>query len=101
MVPVFEEDITVFPQEFVQSLSMVNAAAGDAGVEFEIVFEEISDDRDLAMLAGQLRKLSKDKTFQKFLQESTMVKEEPVVEEEVAVEEEVPADIDAMFAGRM
>ena len=99
--PEFEEDITIFPQEFVQSLNMVGAAAADAGVEFEIVFEDIADDRDLAMLAGQLRTLAKDRAFQRFLQESTLVEEEPVVEEEVVVEEEIPTDMDAMFAGRM
>ena len=97
--PEFEEDITIFPQEFVQSLNMVGAAAADAGVEFEIVFEDIADDRDLAMVAGQLRKLAKDKTLQKFLQESTLVEEEPVVEEEVVVEE--PIVEDEFFAGRM
>jgi len=99
--PEFEEDITIFPQEFVQSLNMVSAAAADAGVEFEINMEEITDDRDLAIVAGQLRKLAKDKTLQKFLQESTMVEEEPVVEEEVVEEPVMEADIDAMFAGRM
>ena len=80
---------------------MVGAAAADAGVDFEIVFEDIADDRDLAMLAGQLRTLAKDRAFQRFLQESTMVEEEPVVEEEVVVEEEIPTDMNAMFAGRM
>ena len=97
--PEFEEDITIFPQEFVQSLNMVGAAAVDAGVDFEIVFEDIADDRDLAMLAGQLRTLAKDRAFQRFLQESTLVEEEPVVEEEVVVEE--PIVEDEFFAGRM
>ena len=99
--PMFEEDITIFPEEFVSSLTMVKSAADDAGVDFEINMEEISDDRDLAMVAGQLRKLSRDKTFKRFLEANTLMPEEEVVEEEVVVEEEAPVDIDAMFAGRM
>ena len=99
--PMFEEDITIFPEEFVSSLTMVKSAADDAGVDFEINMEEISDDRDLAMVAGQLRKLGRDKTFKRFLEANTLMPEEEVVEEEVVVEEEAPVDIDAMFAGRM
>tara|TARA_R110002110_G_scaffold129341_2_gene309450 strand:+ start:809 stop:1276 length:468 start_codon:yes stop_codon:yes gene_type:complete len=97
--PEFEEDITIFPEEFVTSLSMVKSAADDAGVDFEINMEEISDDRDLAMIAGQLRRLGKDKTLKKFLEANTLMPEEEVVEEEVVTEE--PVDMDAMFAGRM
>ena len=98
--PEFAEDIAVFPQEFVAALSMVRSAAEDAGVGFDLEFAEITDDRDLAILSGKIRKLGKDKTFQKFLEDSTLMPEEEVVVEEV-VEEEVPVDdIDAMFAGR-
>ena len=68
---------------------------------FDLEYAEITDDRDLAILAGKIRKLGKDKTFQKFLEDSTLMPEEEVVVEEV-VEEEVPVDdIDAMFAGRV
>ena len=99
--PEFAEDIAVFPQEFVAALSMVRSAAEDAGVGFDLEYAEITDDRDLAILAGKIRKLGKDKTFQKFLEDSTLMPEEEVVVEEV-VEEEVPVDdIDAMFAGRV
>ena len=99
--PEFAEDIAVFPQEFVAALSMVRSAAEDAGVGFDLEYAEITDDRDLAILAGKVRKLGKDKTFQKFLEDSTLMPEEEVVVEEV-VEEEVPVDdIDAMFAGRV
>ena len=65
--------------------------------------QSIVDDRSLMMVAGQLRKLSKDKTFKKFLESnSIMGEDEP--EAEVVVEQEVvatPQDMDAMFAGRM
>ena len=99
--PEFAEDIAVFPQEFVAALSMVRSAAEDAGVGFDQEYAEITDDRDLAILAAKIRKLGKDKTFQKFLEDSTLMPEEEVVVEEV-VEEEVPVDdIDAMFAGRV
>lgn len=99
--PEFEEDITIFPEEFVTSLDMVATAAADAGVDFELDMQSIRDDRDLAMVAGQLRNLAKDKTFKKFLESNTIMGDEEVVEEEVAVEEPMPEDMDAMFAGRM
>jgi len=101
--PEFEEDITVFPEDFVRMLDMVASAASDAGVDFELDMQSIVDDRSLMMVAGQLRKLSKDKTFKKFLESnSIMGEDEP--EAEVVVEQEVvatPQDMDAMFAGRM
>lgn len=101
--PEFEEDITVFPEDFVRMLDMVASAASDAGVDFELDMQSITDDRSLMMVAGQLRKLSKDKTFKKFLESnSIMGEDEP--EAEVVVEQEVvatPQDMDAMFAGRM
>tara|TARA_Y100000004_G_scaffold186847_1_gene238869 strand:+ start:4255 stop:4728 length:474 start_codon:yes stop_codon:yes gene_type:complete len=101
--PEFEEDITVFPEDFVKMLDMVASAASDAGVDFELDMQSITDDRSLMMVAGQLRKLSKDKTFKKFLESnSIMGEDEP--ETEVVVEQEVvatPQDMDAMFAGRM
>ena len=101
--PEFEEDITVFPEDFVRMLDMVASAASDAGVDFELDMQSIVDDWSLMMVAGQLRKLSKDKTFKKFLESnSIMGEDEP--EAEVVVEQEVvatPQDMDAMFAGRM
>jgi hypothetical protein len=101
--PEFEEDITVFPEDFVRMLDMVASAASDAGVDFELDMQSITDDRSLMMVAGQLRKLSKDKTFKKFLESnSIMGEDEPATE--VVVEQEVvatPQDMDAMFAGRM
>jgi len=100
--PEFAEDIAVFPQEFVAALSMVRSAADDSGVGLEMEFTEITDDRDLAILAGKIRKLGKDKTFQKFLEDSTLMPEEEVVVEEEVIVPEAPADdIDAMFAGRV
>jgi|TARA_R100000084_G_scaffold108575_2_gene71600 hypothetical protein len=99
--PMFEEDITIFPQEFVSSLTMVKSAADDAGVDFDIDMEEISDDRDLAMVAGQLRKLGRDKTFKRFLEANTMMPEEEEVEVEIEVEAGDDTDMDEFFAGRM
>ena len=98
--PEFEEDITIFPEEFVVKLQMVGAAAADAGVDFDFNPAEIGDDRDLAILSGRLKKLGKEKTFKKFLEDNTLVPEEEVVEETV-VEEEAPVDVEAIFAGRM
>ena len=77
-------------------------AANDAGVDFDLDFEEIKDDRDLAMVAGKLSKLAKDKTFKRFLESNSLRPEE--TEEETVVEEEtveMPADMDEMFARRM
>ena len=100
--PEFAEDITVFPQEFVTALSMVKSAADDSGVGLELEFTDITDDRDLAIIAGRLRELAKSKEFMKFLEENTLVpEEEVVVEEEVLVPEAPVEDMEAMFAGRV
>jgi hypothetical protein len=100
--PEFAEDIAVFPEEFVRALSMVRSAAEDAGVGFDLEYAEITDDRDLAILAGKVSKLGKDKTFRKFLEDSTLMPgEEVLVEEEVIVPEPPVEDMEAMFAGRV
>ena len=98
----FAEDITVFPPEFVTALSMVKSAADDSGVGLEIDFAEITDDRDLAIVAGKLRELANSKEFKKFLEDNTLTPDDEVVGEgEVVVEEAAPEDMEAMFAGRM
>ena len=100
--PEFAEDITVFPEEFVTALSMVQSAAEDSEVGLELEFAEIKEDRDLAIIAGRLRKLGQSKEFQKFLADYSLTPEDEVmVEEEVVVEEAPVEDIEAMFAGRV
>ena len=100
--PEFEEDITIFPEEFVVKLQMVGSAAADAGVDFDFNPAEIEDDRDLAILSGRLKKLGKEKTFKKFLEDNTLIPEEEVVEETVVQEEPTPTtDVEAIFARRM
>ena len=100
--PEFAEDITVFPEEFVTALSMVQSAAEDSEVGLELEFAEIKDDRDLAIIAGRLRKLGQSKEFQKFLADNSLTPEDEVmVEEEVVVEEAPVEDIEAMVAGRV
>ena len=100
----FEEDQTMLPREFVEKMMMVSTAAGDADVDFDISIDDISDDRDLALVAGKLSKLAKDRDFKRFLEASTLPGQTDVVEEPMPEEpmpEEAPVDIDAMFAGRM
>lgn len=100
----FEEDQTMLPQDFVEKMMMISSAAGDADVDFDISIGDISDDRDLALAAGKLSKLAKDKDFKRFLESSSLpgTKEEPMEEPmEEAMPKKEPVDMDAMFAGRM
>ena len=102
--PMVEEDMTMFPEDLVDKLMMIDMATEDADVDFDISIGDISDDRDLALVAGKLTKLAKDRDFKRFLQSDSMTGDEEVIEEEVTVEEmpeEEPMDMDAMFAGRM
>jgi len=66
--PSFEEDITVFPGEFVDAIEMVNQIATDVGLDDMIVdVTVIGDDTDLAQAAGQLKSLAKSREFKQFL----------------------------------
>lgn len=85
LYPTFSEDITVFPPEFVDVMMGIASVASDAGIDAPFNLSEIQDDRDLAMLAGQVAQLADDEKLLDFIA-GQGGQEEPVAEE-VAVEE--------------
>ena len=102
--PVFEDDIEVFPIEFVQQFEMVNAALTDAGMDDLIIdLTVVGDDKDLSLLAGQLASLAADKDFIRFLkQQAPPAPTEEVVEVEETIETpEMTEDVDALMMQRM
>lgn len=66
--PKFTADVTVFPADFVRGLSMLADAAQQAGVQANIELGNVTEDRDVLLLAGAVEKLAKDKTFIKKMQ---------------------------------
>jgi hypothetical protein len=103
--PVFEEDIEVFPMEFVNYFDMINMALNDAAMEDMVIeLETIADDKDLARLTGQLKAIAKNGDFKRFMKNQyrgAAPVEEEVVEEvpmEMAPMEE---DMDNLFMERM
>lgn len=78
--PEFSGDVTEFPPEFIRLLSMLSDAAGEAGTSVTIEMSGIEDDRDVAMLASQVKKLAQDPAFQKAMSGGAQVE----VEAEVA-----------------
>ena len=98
------EDQMEFPVDLTTKLSMIEKAAKDARVDFSIDFENIKDDRDMDILAGQLDVLSQDKDFKRYLADSTIVSEmeKPMPEaEQEEPKETSDEDIDKMFQSRM
>ena len=84
LYPMFSEDITVFPPEFVDVLMGIADIASQAGIETPFDLSDIQDDRDLAMLAGQVGQLVQDEKILDFI--AGQGAEEPVAEE-VTMEE--------------
>lgn len=84
LYPTFSEDITVFPPEFVDVLMGIADIASQAGIETPFDLSDIQDDRDLAMLAGQVGQLVQDEKILDFI--AGQGAEEPVAEE-VTMEE--------------
>ena len=104
--PVVEvgDDTTMFPVDLTTKLTMIDKAAKDARVDFDIDFDSITDDRAVQMLAGELDILAADKDFKRYLQDNTLLEDMPVVEEESVIEEEPEAsneDMNDLFASRM
>ncbi len=84
LYPTFSEDITAFPPEFVDVLMGIADIASQAGIEAPFDLSAIQDDRDLAMLAGQVGQLVQDEKILDFI--AGQGAEEPVAEE-VTMEE--------------
>lgn len=88
--PTFEEDIEgTVPVEFVKYLTMVSAAATDAGLDrFAVKLEDIGNDTDLMKAAGQLDVLSKNDSFRSFM--ATTGREEAAAESDSTPVDFVP-----------
>ena len=107
--PMFEEDIQVFPNDFVRVIGMFQAAvnyavdSGDLDEEMDFELEDITDDRSIMLLAGKITKLAQDREFKKFLQNPPPEFDEETEEEEMQEEESMPSsdEMDKFFAGRM
>ena len=104
-----EGDLQEFPMDLTTKLSMISKAAGDARIDFKIDFNNIKDDKDIQLLAGELEVLLKDKDFIRYLEDTTLMDEttedmpadmpEDMPEE---MPEEMPEDdLDDLFASRM
>tara|TARA_R100000654_G_scaffold16146_1_gene34039 strand:- start:3415 stop:3879 length:465 start_codon:yes stop_codon:yes gene_type:complete len=63
--PEFDSDVTEFPSEFIRLLMMLSDAAGESGAGVSLEMSGIEDDRDVAMLASQVKKLAQSPEFQK------------------------------------
>ena len=61
--PEFTEDVPEFPAEFIRLLAMFDDAAEQTGAAVQLAMDTIEDDRDVAMLASQLRQLAADEAF--------------------------------------
>lgn len=108
--PEFGEDVEVFPTDFVRVLAMFQGAintAVDAEMipeDMDFMMEEISDDRDLTLLAGRLNALSDSRDFKLFLKDPPMEEEddeEEMGEEQMEENNMTEADMDAMFMSRV
>tara|TARA_Y100001937_G_scaffold15519_3_gene21255 strand:+ start:5373 stop:5849 length:477 start_codon:yes stop_codon:yes gene_type:complete len=101
LYPTFDADITAFPPEFVDVLMGIADVASQAGIESPFDLTAVEDDRDLAMLAGQVGQLVNDEKLLDFI--SNQGNEEPVAEE-VTMEETPEGSVetdDELFLRRM
>lgn len=94
--PSFADDEEELPPEFVNQLMMVATAAADADMMDTLAMGdvmEVSDDRDLQLLAGKLRTLSESRDFKQFLKQPMDGEAPMAVEVEVTnVEEPMGGD---------
>jgi predicted transport protein len=104
----FEEDQESFPGAFTKEISMIIDAADDAaeaeviGMEMVPSLENITTDKDVALLSGKIGMLAKSKDFKKFLAEPREEEEEmPEAEMAPAEGEMSEADMDKLFSERM
>jgi len=61
-----EGDVQEFPTDLTKALQMMAQAAGDAGIDGAIDMN-VSDDKGVKLLAGQVDSLSRNQTFKTFL----------------------------------
>lgn len=93
--PEFTEDVTEFPGEFLRVLAMLADAAEEAGAAVDLSMDGIEDDRDVAMLASQVKQLASDERF------ASMMTAAPEVEESVTVAPDGQVEEEALMMERM
>jgi hypothetical protein len=93
--PEFTEDVTEFPGEFIRLLAMLADAAEESGAAVDLSMDGIEDDRDVAMLASQLKQLASDERF------VSMMSEAPEVEASVTVSPGGEVDEETLMMERM
>lgn len=93
--PEFTSDVTEFPAEFVRVLAMLADAAEEAGAAVDLSMGGIEDDRDVAMLASQVKQLASDDRFR------SMMTAAPEVEESVTVSPGGQVDEETLMMERM
>ena len=101
LYPMFEQDITDFPPEFVDVILGIADIAGQAGLDQAITLENIEQDRDVAMLAGMIAELAEEQAFIDFIGQSLdqQMPEEVIEETEVVTPEGV--EDEELFMQRM
>jgi len=108
--PMFNENLTELPTDFVRVLAMFQGATDDAvsqGIvddEFAFEFEDITSDGNLMILAGKINKLATDKQYDRYLKSQPTDEPEEgeeMVEDETTTEDMPLEDVDALFMERM
>ncbi|MBM74815.1 MAG: hypothetical protein CMK59_05405 [Proteobacteria bacterium] len=101
--PSFTEDQTALPQDFVNMIMAIMTIAEDAQVPVDIELQDIVSDREIARLVALLKRLSKDSSFQQYLeaQESPPMMEEAAAVEALPEGGEMTVSDDELFASRM
>jgi len=65
--PTFSGDQTAFPVEFVRGLAMLSDAAAESGSNIEITLSNVTNDRDVALLASKVDALANSPEFAKLM----------------------------------
>jgi hypothetical protein len=86
--PEFTSDVTEFPSEFIRVLAMLADAAEEAGAAVDLSMGGIEDDRDVAMLASQVKQLASDERFRSMMTAAPEVEESATVSPGGQVDEE-------------
>jgi hypothetical protein len=102
--PEFDSNVTEFPSEFMRLIMMLTDAAEESGAPVTIELGNIEDDRDVALLASELKRLSQSAEFKRAMtggmEEEIDVEESPEMGGMMAVGE-VPMDEEALMISRM
>ena len=65
--PTFSGDQTAFPVEFVRGLAVLSDAAAESGSNIEITLSNVTNDRDVALLASKVDALANSPEFAKLM----------------------------------